>query len=479
MLALVAAAATPAHAADKKPNIIFVISDDHRWDCIGDTVNNPNVSTPHLDRLAREGLNFVQGTIHIPQCSPSRAALLTGLASHANGRYSNQTSRKDVVNPDGFNQYLCSPQALANSGYTTAFVGKWHMPALPWNVGFQHIGTWMPAGAGPYKGARLAEGKSAEVTPNPGFTQSVFGDSARKFIRQYSEAKTTQPLFLWLALTAPHSPYQPNPEEAMAPYKGKGINDVMPPGFDGKINGQPHDKWVEYVTAITAVDNEIGQLRQTLEDTGLSSNTVVVFIGDNGYMMGSRGWNGKVVPYEDSVRVPFIIWGPGVFAGKGKTQASASSLDLPVTFMKLAGAQPPKEWHGRDLTPVLADGQPHDITYSVSVFPDTENWKFPEVAYRTVRTTDSKLIVWDKTKNKAPEFYDLAADPRETKNLYADADAKPRVEQLQKILDDWMTRTGDTGAIKGPLNTGDDEKSDGKKAGNRKKKRNAAAGDDD
>src|SRR5690606_19921936 len=104
-------------------------------------------------------------------------------------------------------------------------------------------------------------------------------------------------------------------------------------------------------------DDEVGRLLKTLDETGLTSNTVLVFIGDNGYMMGSHGRNGKAVPYEASIRVPFIIWGPGVFAAQGKTDAVASSLDLPPTFLKLAGAEPPSEWHGRDLTPVLADGK--------------------------------------------------------------------------------------------------------------------------
>jgi arylsulfatase A-like enzyme len=195
----------------------------------------------------------------------------------------------------------------------------------------------------------------------------------------------------------------------------------------------------------------MGKLMKTLDETGLSSNTVIAFIGDNGYMMGNRNLHGKVVPWEDSVRVPFIIWGPGVFKGKGTSQACVNSLDLPPTFMKLAGAEPPASWQGRDLTPVLADGKPHDITWSVSEFPDFQNWKFPGIAYRTVRTPTSKLIVWDKKVNKAPEFYLVDTDTEEQKNLYNDPAYKGEVDKLQGILDAWMKHTNDSWEMKGPL----------------------------
>src|SRR5690606_6649376 len=125
-----------------------------------------------------------------------------------------------------------------------------------------------------------------------------------------------------------------------------------------------------------------------------SSNTVVVFVGDNGYMMGSRGMNGKGQPWEESIRVPLIAWGPGVIKGRGKSDAAASSLDLPPTFVRLAGGNPPKEWHGKDLTPVLAGEEAHGINWSVTTTPDYRNHKFPGMSYRAVRTTATKLIVW-------------------------------------------------------------------------------------
>lgn len=436
--------------AQQKPNIIFVISDDHRWDCVG-AAGNPNISTPNMDRLATEGVHFLEATIHNPQCSPSRAALITGVSTHTNGRYSNQTSRKDIVNEDGFDDYVCLPEALAAEGYATAFVGKWHLPADPWNVGVQQIGTWMPGGAGPYKGASLAEGKSRERTKNEGFVQEEFGKSAREIIQSHAAGSTTQPLFLWLATTAPHSPFQPNPAEASKPYEGKTAQKVLPPTFKGSLDKGDARKWLDYVAAITSVDLELGKLMDTLDKTGLSTSTVVVLLGDNGFMMGNRGLSGKAVPYEDSIRVPFMVWGPGVIEAKGKTSAVASSLDLPPTFLKLAGAEPPEQWHGRDLTPVLKDGGVHGTTWSVSEAPDYDNWKFPDISYRTVRTTGSKLIVWHESTGKQPEFYDTSKDPQEQTNLYDSPEYQAQVKELTQVLESWMRRTDDNWQMRGEL----------------------------
>ncbi len=446
-------AAVPVLAQDK-PNIIFMISDDHRWDALG-AADNPNMHTPNMDRLASEGVYFREATIHNPQCVPSRAALLTGLGSHANGRYSNQSARLDTVSPHGFDQYNCLPEVMAANGYHTALVGKWHIPADPWNVGFEEMGTWYPPGAGAYKDLKLAHGKSREQTPHEGFTQVAFGDSAVDIIKRHNSSDTTESLFLWVAMTAPHSPFQPNPEAATAPYAGKKLEDVLPPTYEGETTGSDASKWLDYVAAITSVDIELGRILKTLDETGMASNTVVAFMGDNGFMMGNRGMQGKAVPFEDSIRVPMMVWGPGVIKAKGKTTAVASSLDLPPTFVKLSGAEPPKEWHGRDLTPVLADGEPHDITWSITEAPDYQNWKFPGVAYRAVRTQDSKLIVWQKSTGKAPEFYDIAKDPEEKNNLYADAAMKPRVEKLEGILKNWMESKGDSWEMKGPLKATD------------------------
>lgn len=442
--------ASGAYAAEaSKPNIIFVLSDDQRWDVLG-AAGNPHIQTPNMDRLAREGIHFPQATVTNPQCMCSRSALLTGLTTHTNGRYSNQTARKDITNPHGFDQYDCLPEVLDKAGYLTAMVGKWHIETDPWNMGFEKIGAWFPPGSGAYKNAALAQGKSRERTKSKGFIQERFGDSAVQIINEHADSKSSQPLFLWFATTAPHGPFGPNPDGANAPYEGKSLEQLLPPTFKGNTKGKTA-KWIKYYASTTAVDIELGRIMTALEDNRMTSNTVVVFMGDNGFMMGSRDRQGKTVPYEDSIRVPMIVWGPGVIKGNGTSQASLSSLDLSPTLVKLAGGAVPDSWQGRDVTQTLTDTKAHGTTWSISESVDYNNWKFPKNAYRTVRTPENKLIVWEESTGKAPEFYDLVKDPHEENNLYTDPALQPRVKELTHVLKTWMKDTDDNWKMRGEL----------------------------
>lgn len=401
LLFTLAVLVAPARAA--QPNFVFIMSDDHRWDCIG-AAGNPNVITPNLDQLAREGVYFVQGTMHIPQCSPGRAQLVTGLPPHQNGWFSNQYQRADVQSPNGFSKYPLLPALLSRSGYRTALVGKWHLRPEPWNCGFSEVRTWLPGGGGPYYELPLAHGNSRQLEKQQKYTQEIFASDAVDFLKS---DRAKQPFFLWLAFTAPHGPYKPNPEHIQKLYAGKKEEELFPPGFKP---GTHPNTWIHYYEAITFLDEQVGRVLSTLKEHGLDQNTVVVFLGDNGFMMGSRRWNGKVLPYEESIRVPLIIRAPGVAKIRGRTDALASSLDLPATFLRLAGLQPPPEWPGRDLTPVLQGERNPGIDYSISEFPDNQSEQFGQYAYRLIRTPQYKLILWELA-GKPDELYDLNADP--------------------------------------------------------------------
>lgn len=438
VLALAAVvAAAHGQRPETRPNIVFIISDDHRWDGFR-AAGNPHVKTPNLDRLAAEGVYFTQATMHTPQCSPGRAQLLTGLSPHQTGWYSNQSQRPDVQSPRGFDRFPRLPDLLQRSGYRTVLVGKWHLQPEPWLVGFSDVRRWLPGGGGPYRNIPLADGRSRETKPIEGFTQEVFADSAVAFLES-AEARR-QPFLLWLAFTAPHAPFHPNPPRIEKLYAGRRDEDLRPPTFRGA--GRMRD-WLHYYEATTLLDEQVGRVLQTLDARGLSERTVVVFLGDNGFMMGSRDWDGKVLPYEDSIRVPLIIRAPGIAKLKGKTGAAASSLDLPPTFARLAGVTPPAEWAGRDLTPVLTGSRKHGIDYAISEFADTTSGQFGRYAYRLARTPSHKLILWNDTA-RPDEFYDLRQDPHEETNLAGRPGTKQAEATLRRTLEAWMKKTGDS-----------------------------------
>lgn len=432
----VAAAAFPAPAAAQPPNIVFIISDDHRWDGLG-AAGNPNVLTPNLDRLAKDGVHFLQATMHVPQCSPGRAQLLTGLPPHRTGWYSNQHRSPEVDRKDGFGRFRLLPSLLRDAGYRTVFTGKWHLTPEPWDSGFAEVLTWLPGGGGAYHNLPLARGRSRKLIPGEGYTQQRFADDAVGFLK--SEEAVRQPFFMWVAFTAPHAPFGPNPPHIEQLYAGKSRDDLLPPGFRGDTS---ETSWNRYYESITFLDEQVGRLLHTLEERRLDRNTIVVFLGDNGFMMGDRGWNGKVLPYEGSVRVPLIVRAPGLAKVSGRTDAAASSLDLPPTFLRWAGLKPPADWPGRDLTPAL-QRRSHGLTYAVSEFADNQSEQFGQYAYRLIRTPAHKLILWERA-NKKDELYDLVQDPRETRNLAGTAALARTERDLRAKLAAWLKQTGDS-----------------------------------
>jgi N-acetylglucosamine-6-sulfatase len=436
--AWVAGAAAAAAAPETRPNIVLIISDDHRWDALG-AAGNRAVQTPALDGLARTGVWFRQATIHVPQCSPSRSTLLTGLAPHQHRWYGNQYQHPDVRNPDGFHGLPTLPGLLAAAGYRTLLVGKWHPRPDPWNCGFSDVRTWMPGGGGPYLDPDLAHGRSRAVQTVKGYTQQIFADDAIAFLN--SAEATERPFLFWLAFTAPHGPYQPNPAHIQELFRDKELAALLPPDFAAAKAGDL-ERWRIYDQAVSALDEQVGRVLKALDDRKLADRTIVAFVGDNGFMMGDRGWHGKVVPYDGSVRVPLIIRAPGIAAIQGPSEAPVSSLDLPPTLLRCAGLEPPRGWPGRDLTRLLKGAADPEIDAAFCEWADDQSAEFGALAYRLVRTPRYKLLVW-KDPKRPDEFYDLEADPHETRNLINDPARASVRNALRTRLRGWIERTDD------------------------------------
>jgi len=425
-------------AVPSRPNLVVVLSDDQRWDALG-AAGNPAVITPVMDGMARDGVYFRQATVSVSQCHPIRASLLTGLPAWRHGVYSTKFQAPGVA------ETVCQRPTVASllrdAGYHTVLVGKWHIPAPPWKCGFDEVRTWLPEGGAEYRDPDLVRGVSTEHKSVPGFTQEIFADDALEFL--HGKAAQTGPFLLWLGFTAPHAPYKPNPERIQALYAGRSEEALRPPGF-------PHDvaanDWRHYDEAISSLDEQLGRLLKTLQETGLAERTVVVLLGDNGYMMGERGIggpgsgpDGKQVPYESSLRVPLILLGPGL-PKKLVSDLPVSSMDLPPTLLSLAGVPVPASWPGRDLTAALAGKL--EIGEAFSEWSDEQSEKFGNLAFRAVRTPTHKLIVW-KDPARSAELYDLAADPAEAHNLIADPAAQEMLRDLRSRLTAWMRRNGD------------------------------------
>ncbi|HEX8521321.1 MAG TPA: sulfatase-like hydrolase/transferase, partial [Tepidisphaeraceae bacterium] len=415
--------------------------DDQRFDALG-AAGNPKIHTPNLDRLCSEGVYFHQSTVVVPQCSPVRASLLTGVVPHQNGWLSNQYQRPEATGTKGLKGPFL-PQLLQDAGYLTVLVGKWHLDVEPWESGFTDVRTWLPGGGGLYRGEPLAKGNSRKPHDNADYTNIAFSKDAEEFLK--SDAAKEKPFFMWLALTCPHTPWNPNPPEIANLYEGKKSDDLLPPGFPEKI---PHHNFLSYYKATSLADLISGRIEKAITEAGLADNTMFVFLGDNGFMMGQKGIGakgaaGKVVPYEASARTPLMIKGAGVKL-KGKNEACVSSIDLPPTFLALAGAKVPDTFVGRDMSALLAGESGADKNFNEAFveFADNQSDRFGTKAYRSIRTATHKLIVWDNADSK-PELYDVAKDPLEDHNLYGTAEAKSIQDDLSSRLVAWLKRTKD------------------------------------
>jgi arylsulfatase/arylsulfatase A len=409
-----------------RPNFLFVLSDDHHYRCAG-AAGNPKIHTPHLDRLSQRGVLFTDATVSTPQCGPSRGVLLSGQESFRNGVRSNGAlSFRAGAGPTVIEQ-------LRRSGYDTCLIGKWHLETSPEECGFAHAPLWFPGGSSRSADPMLRHGFKPPSVKTPGHITDLLTGAALEFLGSRRE-----PFFAWVAYNAPHTPWLP-PPEFRALYEGKTAAELAPSGQRGT---RPFD-WSTYYSVISHLDAAMGRLIARLDQNGLWQNTVVVFLGDNGYMCGAKGLDGKVVPWEDSIRVPCIVaGGPVERGGAGRRLPDAvSSIDLPATWLDLAGVKPHAPLMGRSLAGILTrdagrveesfavwdDGRPEALAVKRAVEP-----------YRLIRTHTHKLIVWESGKQA---LFDLRRDPGEEQDL--SPGNPPELGKLRSGLRRRLQQTGD------------------------------------
>jgi arylsulfatase A-like enzyme len=425
-----AGAAAPLLAAEQtRPNIVFIVSDDHHYQCLG-AAGNPHIRTPHLDRLASRGTFFTNGQISTAQCCPSRGVLLSGLETFQNGLLSNGQTQFAADHPPTV------VEQLRAGGYDTVLVGKWHIRNQPRECGFARAPLWLRGGGSRYQDPELSRGLDARPEPVPGHITDLFTEAAVDVLRN-----AKQPLFLWLTYNAPHTPWFAAPRYR-EPYEGRSPEQLAPPAHPA--SAKPFD-WATYYSVITHLDEGVGRVVNEIETRRLWENTWIFFLGDNGFMCGTKGWNGKVVPWEESVRVPFLAAGDKIRRGV-RSEAAVTSIDLPATWADLAGVKPSYKLAGRPLTKLLrsgsggpeagfsvwADGRPEALTPARAVEP-----------YRLVRTAGHKLIVWESGRQA---LYDVRRDPGEEHDLTNEPRSAATLARLRALLRERMKETNDPAA---------------------------------
>jgi len=424
-----ASAASPlAAAAPNKPNIVFLISDDHHFQCLG-AAGNPHIQTPSLDRIASRGALFTNALISTSQCAPSRGILLSGRESYQTGLDCNL--HIDFQKPIG----PTIVEQMRQSGYDTTLVGKWHITPSPQSCGFTKAPLWKQPAAGPYRDPMLRRGLDGKDEKAPGHITDLFTDAAIDSVRG-----AKQPFLLWLAYTAPHTPWSVDDKYRTA-YRGRGA-ELAPPAHPK--GGSAFD-WETYYSVLTHLDEAIGRVTGALEKAGLWDNTLLVFLGDNGYLCGTKKLQGKVECWDESIRVPMIVSG-GAMRARGKIDAPVASIDLPATFLDYAGVRPAQPLSGKSLRPELESGKSkREVAFSSWNDGRPEALMVPRAVepYRVARTRTHKLIVWESKKQM---LFDPRADPAEEKDLAGDATHGGMLKTMREHLLKRMRETSDAAA---------------------------------
>ncbi len=457
LVVFVLASRSIATAADApaRPNIVFIYTDDHAQWGVG-AYGNPEVRTPNIDRLAREGALFLNAFTLTPVCSPSRATLFAS-------RYPTELGIDDWIDPAkepevGLDPAIPTwPKVLQAAGYRTALIGKWHLGTAPrfhpTKNGFHRFFGLLGGGTSPMNPTFEVEGK---MTKLEGAASDILTSEAIRFATE----ERARPFLLCLHFRAPHSPYAPVPESDSKPYAK--LDPKVPGGSGLPIEpGLPIEKVKqltrEYYGSVTCADRNIGRLIDALDGLGLAAKTLVLFTGDNGYMIGHHGlhhkgngaWmvEGKTGNrpnmFEESIRVPMVARWPGVVMPGTRVECVVSNLDFFPAILEAAGVPIPSGVapRGRSFLPFLRGEGVRGAEEEV-LFGQYDMHHYRPARMRMLRTAGWKLVRHFE-RDGEDELYDLAGDPGEKVNLRASAGAREALERLTARLDAEMARVGD------------------------------------
>ncbi len=421
--------------AEKRPNIIFILSDDHRWDAMGN-MGHPFIQTPSLDRLAKEGIRFNNAFVTTPLCSPSRASFLTGVYPHRHGVKNNLTPWND--------QNITFLELLKKAGYKTAFIGKWHMPGRLPNILGKAVDRFVTftvsGGQGVYFDCPLIIDGKVQERKGKYITEDLT-DLAIEFMNREKDG----PFCIYLAHKAVHQPFWPSSEFRKL-YEDIDISRHLPPEYHSWVSmirgswyygmlGNVEQFYRDYCRTITAMDKQIGRILEELERLGIADHTLVVYAGDNGIFWGEKQFIDKRWPYEEATRIPFIVRYPGgTKSGGGKSDAMVLNEDLAPTLLDTAGLPVPKSMQGKSFKPLL-ENRDRSLRESIHLeyykdFP----YRVPE--YDAVRT--EKFLYVEYRGGKKPELFDIKKDPRTLHNMIETPEGNKVLPGLKETLREYI-----------------------------------------
>ncbi len=440
---------TPSsQAAQQRPNIIFIFIDDMRYDSMS-YMNHPFLQTPNIDRLANGGMFFNHAYVTTSLCSPSRASILSGQYAHRHGVLNNFTPLPKST--------PTFPVELQKGGYETAFIGKWHMGGSSDEPrpGFDH---WISfRGQGVYNNPTF--NINGESVKRDGYMTDLLTDYAEDYLKREKD----KPFFMYLSHKAVHADFYPaeRHKDAFSDVELKHPESMAdtPENYEGKplwVKRQRHswhgvdymyhdrtyfDKFIlDYHRTMLAVDDSVGRVLDTLEEQGILDNTLVMFMGDNGFLHGEHGLIDKRCMYEESIRVPLLAHCPSMIDPGQRTDRIGLNIDIGPTILNAAGLDIPETMQGDSFLPILQGEDPdwrEAMLYEYfweHTFPQT-----PTVF--GVRTEHHKYMRYHGIFD-LNELYDMDNDPKEMTNLIDDAASHEVRQDMQKRLDSLMKEYG-------------------------------------
>ncbi len=433
-IAAVTALGASTHAqSPRKPNVVYVFSDEHRWQSMGCS-EMPQLHTPVMDRMAKEGATFTHCISNYPVCSPYRAMLMTGRWPYQNRIIDNGIALNDSLPTIG--------KTFQAAGYTTGYIGKWHLGGVrAESFGFDTSLIWTDE-SNHWDQGKYHPRKGTPVQPK-GYNATLMTDQALQFIQENKE----HPFFLMLSLHPPHSNFlDPPPEkkalypEGALPWRGNVPEEIQKgKGDDSKIWGKNTWPYYQgYHAHISAIDDELGRLLKTLSELGLDENTIVIYTSDHGSMMGSHGLGGKRQPYDESIRVPFLAHGPRIIPAGTRSDALFGAIDILPTVCGLAGLSAPPGCSGQDFSPWLTGktgpAPEAQLIMHISKENASGGEKHPAPLFRGLRTPRYTYAV---CPDKPWLLFDTQEDPLQLKNLIDD----PALSNVRKDLHTQLINT--------------------------------------